>query len=303
MSTTYFSSIKLRNAGTVLTVSDPNAITTSSLTSTISGLNTRLDAIEESITSLIGRLEAVEAFGTRITAIEEALANQGGNEGGNDQPGGNDEPGGDTPSEPEEPTTPEYTPIHFKFTSYADAAKTIPYATGEVETTGNTTTFDSEEYSEVEVIENTIEGFVGQKFFVNSNAKVDGTTTTQLYNAEGAGQGIWVTMIFAATTEPIHGGWYEPSNDFVSTTYEFTSYADSAKTTQYAVGTARTTGVTAVDNINQLNFTEIEVLTNSVADFVGQRFLILSNATTDGETANQLYDNTFTGINIWVTIS
>lgn len=290
MSTTYFSSIKLKNTGTVLTVSDPNAITTSTLTSTISGLNTRLASIEESITYLTNRLEAVEAFGARITAIEEALANQG----------GNDQPGGNTPSEP---TTPEYTPIYFKFTSYADAAKTIPYATGEVKTTGNTETFNSEEYSEVEVTQNTIAGFVGQKFFVNSDAKVDGITTTQLYNAEGTGQGIWVTMVFAASTEPIHGGWYEPSNDFEPTTYEFTSYADSAKTTQYAVGTARTTGVTAVDNINQLNFTEIEVLTNSVPDFVNQRFLILSNATIDGATANQLYDNTFTGINIWVTIN
>lgn len=106
----------------------------------------------------------------------------------------------------------------------------------------------------------------------------------------------------AAATEPIHGGWFDPANDFVPVIYTFVSYADVNKTTQYATGIAKTTGVTAIDNDNHMNFTEIEVIANSIPDFVGRKFLISSNATVNGITTNQLYNNQFEGETLYVTV-
>ena len=62
------------------------------------------------------------------------------------------------PTEPTEPTDPEepFVPVEYSFTSYADAEGTTEYATGKVETTEETKTFDGVEYTKVNVTENTV---------------------------------------------------------------------------------------------------------------------------------------------------
>ena len=111
------------------------------------------------------------------------------------------------------------------------------------------------------------------------------------------------TLEVSGTTEPIHGGWWDAPNDFEPVVYTFTSYGDENKTTQYATGVAQTTGVIYEDYDNNLKFVEIKVTENTVASFINQTFLILENATTDGTTTNQLYDNHCQAHEIWVTIN
>ena len=81
------------------------------------------------------------------------------------------------------------------------------------------------------------------------------------------------------------------------TVYSFTSYSDAEKTTEYATGTAKTTGVTSGD------YAQIEVLTNSVDGFVGNKYFILANAKTDGTVYELFTDAGTTSAEIFVTIS
>ena len=91
---------------------------------------------------------------------------------------------------PVEPVEPEFTPVEYTFISYGDAAGEREYARGKVETTEDKKEFDSVEYTGVKVTENSIEGFVGQTFYIVSDAVAG--TIYQLYNAEGEAQEIWI---------------------------------------------------------------------------------------------------------------
>ena len=81
----------------------------------------------------------------------------------------------------EEPAEEEFTPVTYNFTSYADSEGETEWGTGTVETTGVT----SGNYTQVEVKTNSSDqSFVGQKFFVISSAKTDGTIYA-VYNGAG----------------------------------------------------------------------------------------------------------------------
>ena len=90
----------------------------------------------------------------------------------------------------------------YNFTSYSDANRENQYATGTVKTTGVTKTFNEKEYTEVEVTSNTTEGFVGKKYYIESDAKLstnDEYHVYQLYeDTENNGTltpvSIWVTI-------------------------------------------------------------------------------------------------------------
>lgn len=90
----------------------------------------------------------------------------------------------------------------YNFTSYSDANRENQYATGTVKTTGVTKTFNEKKYTEVEVTSNSIEGFVGKKYYIESDAKLstnDEYHVYQLYeDAENNGTltpvSIWVTI-------------------------------------------------------------------------------------------------------------
>lgn len=87
---------------------------------------------------------------------------------------------------------PEPTKVVYGFTSYSDAEKTTEWGTGTVETTGET----SGDYTEVEVLTNsTDESFIGQKFFIVSNAKTDGTVYELFTDAGTTSAGIFVTIV------------------------------------------------------------------------------------------------------------
>ena len=77
------------------------------------------------------------------------------------------------------------------FISYADASGTTEYDRGTVKTTGVT----SNSYSQVVVTSNPGHpDFVGEKYYVVSNAKTDGTIY-QLYSGAGSGAtGIYVKI-------------------------------------------------------------------------------------------------------------
>ena len=102
------------------------------------------------------------------------------------------EPADQTPAEPEpEPQGPEK--VSYDFTSYSADGET-EYATGVAETTGNTKTFDSKEYVEVEVKENSEAEWVGNKYYIAADAVADGETKYDLYDAEGQAVGVKVTI-------------------------------------------------------------------------------------------------------------
>lgn len=106
-------------------------------------------------------------------------------------------------TEPEPtPDKPAETVKTYNFTSYSDQNRENQYATGTVKTTGVTKTFNEKEYTEVEVTSNSIEGFVGKKYYMQSDAKLstnDEYNVYQLYEAaENDGTlnpvNIWVTI-------------------------------------------------------------------------------------------------------------
>ena len=100
---------------------------------------------------------------------------------------------------PVEPVEPEFTPVEYTFISYGDAEGEREYARGKVETTEDKKEFNSVEYTGVKVTENSIESFVGQTFYIVSDAVAG--TIYQLYNAEGEAQEIWIKFEEPAQVE------------------------------------------------------------------------------------------------------
>lgn len=94
-------------------------------------------------------------------------------------------------------------------------------------------------------------------------------------------------------------------------TYNFTSYNDESRTTQYATGAVETTGVTR--KLNEVDYTEVKVTDNTVEGFVDNIYYIISDAqlsipANDEYHVYQLYEydepnNTLKEANIWVTIT
>ena len=85
----------------------------------------------------------------------------------------------------------EFTPITYSFVSYADAEGTTEWGSGTVETTGVT----SGNYTQIEVKTNSSDqSFVGQKFFVISSAKTDGTIYTVYSDAGRNSAGFYVSI-------------------------------------------------------------------------------------------------------------
>lgn len=88
----------------------------------------------------------------------------------------------------------------YAFKSYADNNGTTLWGQGTVQTTG----IVEDGYSEVEVVTNEPESsFIGQKFYVTSNANPDGTTLYQLYSDAGVtSAGIYVTITEPKEADP-----------------------------------------------------------------------------------------------------
>ena len=80
----------------------------------------------------------------------------------------------------------------YNFVSYGDAEGTIEWGEGTVKGTGVV----KGNYSEAEVLTNTPDAsYVGQKFFIRSSAKADGTSIYKTYtDAVRTPAGFWVTL-------------------------------------------------------------------------------------------------------------
>ena len=183
----------------------------------------------------------------------------------------------------------------YKFTSYNDKNMTTEYATGRVKTTGETKTQDNVEYTEVQVMQNSVEGFKDNKYYIQSNA-IPSENAYQLYEYDKDGDklksvDIWVTV------EEVK-------------TYKFKSYSDEKRTSQYASGIVEVTGETKM--LGEVKYAEVKVTENTVKEFVGKKYYVKSDAQcskpVDGEYhVYQLYeydeiDSELKKVDIWVTI-
>ena len=77
-----------------------------------------------------------------------------------------------------------------------NADGSVAYGTGKAQLTG----IISGDYTQVNIIEDTTPEFVGQKFYILTNAVVDGTTLNQLYNADKQPVGIAVKITLYSDT-------------------------------------------------------------------------------------------------------
>ena len=181
----------------------------------------------------------------------------------------------------------------YKFKSYNDKNMTTEYATGRVKTTGETKTLDDVEYTEVQVMQNSVDGFIDEKYYIQSNA-IPSENAYQLYkyvNDTLTEVDIWVTV------EEVK-------------TYKFKSYSDEKRTSQYASGVVEVTGETKM--IDKVKYAEVKVTENSVEEFVGKKYYVKSDAQcskpVDGEYhVYQLYeydkvDSELKKVDVWVTI-
>ena len=80
-------------------------------------------------------------------------------------------------------------------------------------------------------------------------------------------------------------------------TYSFTSYNAASEGTAWSSGLAQTTGVTKNDKA------EVVILTNGkYGEFVGRKFYVDPNATTDGNARTPLMDENGNGTSLYVAI-
>ena len=91
-----------------------------------------------------------------------------------------------------DPNTQEetFTPTTYSFISYADSEGETKWAEGTVETTGVT----ENGFTEVQVKTNTKEEFIGQKFYITSDAKTDGTIYPLYSDAGTTSVNIYVSI-------------------------------------------------------------------------------------------------------------
>ena len=93
-------------------------------------------------------------------------------------------------------------------------------------------------------------------------------------------------------------------------TYKFKSYSDENKTTEYASGRVKTTGVTKT--LNDVEYTEVQVMHNDVDGFIDKKYYIQSDAQLSVSEENKynvyrLYeyveaDDKLKAVDIWVTV-
>ena len=183
----------------------------------------------------------------------------------------------------------------YKFKSYNNEDKTTYYASGWVKTTGETKTRNDVEYTEVQVMQNSVDGFDEQKYYIQSNA-IPSEKAYQLYKYVEAEDTLTAVDIWV-TVEEVK-------------TYKFKSYSDEKRTTQYASGVVEVTGETKM--LGEAKYTEVKVTENTVAEFVDKKYYVKSDAQcskpVDGEYhVYQLYeydevDSELKKVDVWVTI-
>ena len=185
----------------------------------------------------------------------------------------------------------------YKFKSYNDADATMEtyYASGWVKTTGETKNLGDVEYTEVQVMQNSVEGFIDKKYYIQSDA-IPSENAYQLYEYDRDGDTLKAVEIWV-TVEEVK-------------TYKFKSYSDEKRTSQYASGVVEVTGETKM--LGEVKYAEVKVTKNTVEEFVDKKYYVKSDAQcskpVDGEYhVYQLYeydevDGKLKKVDVWVTI-
>lgn len=183
----------------------------------------------------------------------------------------------------------------YKFKSYNDENKTTEYASGQVKTTGETKNLGDVEYTEVQVMQNSVEGFIDKKYYIQSDA-IPSENAYQLYEYDRDGDTLKAVEIWV-TVEEVK-------------TYKFKSYSDEKRTSQYASGVVEVTGETKM--LGEVKYAEVKVTKNTVEEFVDKKYYVKSDAQcskpVDGEYhVYQLYeydevDGKLKKVDVWVTI-
>ena len=185
----------------------------------------------------------------------------------------------------------------YKFKSYNDANATMEtyYASGWVKTTGETKTLGDVEYTEVQVMQNSVEGFIDKKYYIQSDA-IPSENAYQLYEYDRDGDTLKAVDIWV-TVEEVK-------------TYKFKSYSDEKRTSQYASGVVEVTGETKM--LGEVKYAEVKVTKNTVEEFVDKKYYVKLDAQcskpVDGEYhVYQLYeydevDSELKKVDVWVTI-
>lgn len=93
-------------------------------------------------------------------------------------------------------TNPDPANVAYNFTSFSADGNT-QLATGVAKTTGKSLKFDGVKNVEIVVTQNSVEGWVGRKFYVVANASADGTTKYDLHDDKGNAIGVKVAITAA----------------------------------------------------------------------------------------------------------
>ena len=134
----------------------------------------------------------------------------------------------------------EVNPETFYFDTYSEQAKTTRLAYGSVKYTGTV----SGDYSQVEVITNTDSSWIGDKFYVVTNADPDGSTAYQLYEDAGTtALDYWVTI---TRSEPVVRDLSISVNDGAD---EPTAISGASVNVMHSTGTTGTAGGCTIKDV------------------------------------------------------
>ncbi|MBQ6964677.1 MAG: leucine-rich repeat protein [Bacteroidaceae bacterium] len=172
----------------------------------------------------------------------------------------------------------EATPGVYSFTSYGVNFNQLA--------TGTVTAEQTEDVTAVEVVTNSVEGFVGNTYYLDPAAAAEDGKYYELYNDEDLENATGIFVQIGEKTEA------------VEESYAFTSYDSEQDGNQYATGTVSVEDVKAI---------EVTVVTNSIeADptFVGKKFYLAGDVEVGDEVYPLYTDKTLkTVADIYVTIN
>lgn len=112
--------------------------------------------------------------------------------------------------------------------------------------------------------------------------------------------GVYGAQIRTLSKEALHVGALDANPDPANVAYNFTSFSADGNT-QLATGVAKTTGKSL--KFNGVKYVEIVVTQNSVEGWAGRKFYIISNASADGTTKYDLYDEKGNTVGVKVAVT
>lgn len=155
-----------------------------------------------------------------------------------------------TPDPTPTPTPVEFEPTTYSFVSFDPTGET-EYATGKAQTTADT----GNGRTKIQVTENSVEGFVGNYYWISSSAQAADDTLYPLYSTSDDNIGVGISVkIYAEGQIPSNADPVEPTPS-ESTEYNFISY-DTTNNTEKQNGKFTLVPNTAIDGKIEITITE-----------------------------------------------